>query len=136
MVAQAMKLPRAIIKALEAKGIKKPTPIQMQGLPVVFVSPRSSFVSDSPVLMFACRLSGRDMIGMAFTGSGKSIVFTLPMILFALEEERRQRLVPGEGPIGLIISPSVRVHDGCRSGAVLTRHSASLPTSCTRASST
>lgn len=32
---QDMKLPKAIIAALHKKGIRKPTPIQMQGLPVV-----------------------------------------------------------------------------------------------------
>ena len=41
----------------------------MQGLPVV--------------------LSGRDMIGIAFTGSGKTMVFGLPMIMMALEQVPR-----------------------------------------------
>ena len=31
-------------------------------------------------------LSGRDMIGIAFTGSGKTLVFTLPIIMFSLEQ--------------------------------------------------
>lgn len=52
------------------QGIKKPTPIQIQGIPLV--------------------LSGRDMIGIAFTGSGKTLVFTLPLILFALEAEGKK----------------------------------------------
>ena len=56
---QDMKLPQAILRVLEEKGIHKPTPIQMQGLPVL--------------------LSGRDMIGIATTGSGKTLVFSLPM---------------------------------------------------------
>lgn len=63
-----MKLPAAVLRVLEGKGIKKPTPIQIQGLPVA--------------------LSGRDMIGIAFTGSGKTLVFTLPMILIALQVTR------------------------------------------------
>ena len=40
---------------------------------------------------FSCalhRLSGRDMIGIAFTGSGKTLVFVLPVIMFALEQVR------------------------------------------------
>jgi ATP-dependent RNA helicase DDX41 len=82
-----MKLPQAVIDALASlKKIVRPTPIQVQGLPVI--------------------LSGRDMIGIAFTGSGKTIVFTLPMIMLALQEERRLPLVSGEGPVGIILAPS------------------------------
>lgn len=51
-------------------------------------------------------LSGRDMIGIAFTGSGKTMVFALPMVVIALQEEVRMPLVAGEGPVGLIICPS------------------------------
>lgn len=45
-----MRFPPCVLKQLSGAGIKRPTPIQIQGLPVV--------------------LSGRDMIGIAFTGSG------------------------------------------------------------------
>eukprot|EP00743_Colponemidia_sp_Colp-15_P006469 GILK01006964.1.p1 GENE.GILK01006964.1~~GILK01006964.1.p1 ORF type:complete len:641 (-),score=141.44 GILK01006964.1:275-2146(-) len=81
-----MKFPEPILKALKDKGIQRPTPIQVQGLPAL--------------------LSGRDMIGIAFTGSGKTVVFTLPMVMFALEEEVKMPIVQGEGPFGLIICPS------------------------------
>lgn len=81
-----MRLPRALIGALNSKGIKRPTPIQVQGLPVA--------------------LSGRDMIGIAFTGSGKTIVFTIPMVMLALESEKQLPLLGGEGPVGLIICPA------------------------------
>jgi ATP-dependent RNA helicase DDX41 len=81
-----MKFPRPVIDALREKGIKKPTPIQIQGLPVV--------------------LSGRDMIGLAFTGSGKTLVFSLPLVMLALEEEKKMPIAGGEGPIGMIICPS------------------------------
>ncbi|MEQ2267129.1 DEAD (Asp-Glu-Ala-Asp) box polypeptide 41, partial [Xenotaenia resolanae] len=49
---------------------------------------------------------GRDMIGIAFTGSGKTLVFTLPIIMFALEQEKRLPFFKREGPYGLIICPS------------------------------
>lgn len=84
-----MKFPQPVLDVLQRKGIKLPSPIQMQGIPVA--------------------LTGRDMIGIAFTGSGKTITFCLPMIMFALEEERRMKLIQGEGPIGLVIVPSVRL---------------------------
>lgn len=81
-----MKFPKPLLEALEEKNIKRPTPIQMQGLPVA--------------------LAGRDMVGIAFTGSGKTITFSLPLVMAALEEELRMPLLPGEGPVGIILAPS------------------------------
>lgn len=40
-------------------------------------------------------LSGRDMIGVAFTGSGKTLVFSLPMLMLALQDEIRMPFVEG-----------------------------------------
>ncbi|KAF5920576.1 hypothetical protein HPG69_012057, partial [Diceros bicornis minor] len=81
-----MKFPAAILRGLKKKGIHHPTPIQIQGIPTI--------------------LSGRDMIGIAFTGSGKTLVFTLPVIMFCLEQEKRLPFSKREGPYGLIICPS------------------------------
>lgn len=81
-----MKFPKCILNCLKNKGIKNPTSIQMQGIPVV--------------------LSGRDMIGIAFTGSGKTLVFTLPLVMFCVEQEKGLPFRRGEGPYGLLISPS------------------------------
>lgn len=81
-----MRFPDPILKKLKEKGIVQPTPIQVQGLPVV--------------------LAGRDMIGIAFTGSGKTLVFVLPMIMIALQEEMMMPIAHGEGPFGLIVCPS------------------------------
>lgn len=47
---QQMKLPPPVLRVLAEKGIKRPTPIQIQGIPAA--------------------LAGRDMIGISFTGSG------------------------------------------------------------------
>ncbi|KAI8815281.1 P-loop containing nucleoside triphosphate hydrolase protein [Cladochytrium replicatum] len=81
-----MRVPDELLSYLASKNIRSPTPIQIQGMPVI--------------------LSGRDMIGIAFTGSGKTLVFTLPLIMMAVEEEMKLPLVQGEGPIGMIICPS------------------------------
>jgi len=81
-----LRLPEPMLRKLRERGIVQPTPIQVQGLPVV--------------------LSGRDMIGIAFTGSGKTLVFVLPLIMVALQEEILMPIVPGEGPFGMIICPS------------------------------
>ncbi|KAI3806910.1 hypothetical protein L1987_22828 [Smallanthus sonchifolius] len=78
-----MRFPEPVLKRLKEKGIVQPTPIQVQGLPVI--------------------LSGRDMIGIAFTGSGKTMVFVLPLIMMALQEEHMMPIAAGEGPFGLII---------------------------------
>jgi ATP-dependent RNA helicase DDX41 len=81
-----MKLPKWLIAALASRGIKSPSPIQVQGLP--------------------CALSGRDMIGIAYTGSGKTLVFALPLFLYALAEETKLRLLSRSGPLGVIVCPS------------------------------
>lgn len=46
------------------------------------------------------------MIGIAFTGSGKTLVFVLPIIMFSLEQELKMPFLPNEGPYGLIVCPS------------------------------
>ncbi|XP_068709926.1 probable ATP-dependent RNA helicase DDX41 isoform X1 [Montipora capricornis] len=81
-----MKFPQAVINTLKNKGITHPTPIQVQGIPAV--------------------LSGRDMIGIAFTGSGKTLVFTLPIVMFSIEQEKALPFQRQEGPYGLIVVPS------------------------------
>jgi len=81
-----LKLPAPLLEHLRGKGITKPSPIQVQGIPVA--------------------LSGRDMIGVAFTGSGKTTVFTLPMVMMSLQEELRMPLHEREGPLGFILAPS------------------------------
>lgn len=65
-----------------------------------------------------CSLSGRDMIGIAFTGSGKTLVFTLPIIMFCLEQEKRLPFCKREGPYGLIICPSVRLDSSTDMGDI------------------
>ncbi|KAI0219015.1 putative ATP-dependent RNA helicase DDX41, partial [Lamellibrachia satsuma] len=81
-----MKFPKSLINKLKKCGIRKPTPIQIQGIPAV--------------------LMGRDIIGIAFTGSGKTLVFVLPIIMFCLEQEKRLPFISNEGPYGLIVCPS------------------------------
>jgi len=76
-------LTRPILDTIEKLGFEKPTPIQMQALPVI--------------------MSGRDVIGVAKTGSGKTMAFVLPM----LRHIKDQDPVSGDdGPIGLILTPT------------------------------
>eukprot|EP01025_Chloroclados_australasicus_P016745 TRINITY_DN18519_c0_g1_i2.p1 TRINITY_DN18519_c0_g1~~TRINITY_DN18519_c0_g1_i2.p1 ORF type:complete len:664 (+),score=107.98 TRINITY_DN18519_c0_g1_i2:256-1992(+) len=83
---QEMKLPNALVTHLQSRNIRRPTPIQIQGLPVA--------------------LAGRDMIGIAFTGSGKTLVFVIPLVCRALQEEYRLPIQRHEGPIGIVVCPS------------------------------
>ena len=53
-------LAEPIARALEAKGYKEPTPIQMQAIPPV--------------------MEGKDICGIAQTGTGKTAAFALPML--------------------------------------------------------
>lgn len=82
-----MRLPGTLLDYLERRlEIHHPSPIQMQGIPLV--------------------LSGRDMIGVAHTGSGKSLVFILPIVMFAIEAECSLRFLEDEGPLALVVVPS------------------------------
>lgn len=82
-----IRMPQAITDYLiRVKHIKKPSLIQMQAI--------------------CTALAGRDFIGVASTGSGKTLAFCIPMILSAMEAEMKLELLPGEGPIGIILAPS------------------------------
>jgi len=70
-------LSEPILHTLEAAGFLHPTPIQAEVLPAAF--------------------GGRDIIGLAQTGSGKTAAFCLPMA---------EKLVHGRGLRGLILSPT------------------------------
>ncbi|CAN8314454.1 unnamed protein product [Cochlearia groenlandica] len=72
-----------IMTCIKKQAYEKPTTIQSQALPVV--------------------LSGRDIIGIAKTGSGKTAAFVLPMIVHIMDQPELQR---EEGPIGVICAPT------------------------------
>ena len=59
---EEMGLSEAVMRGVRAAGYDRPTAIQMQAIP--------------------CALLGRDVIGVAETGSGKTAAFTLPMLVY------------------------------------------------------
>ncbi|GAB0195860.1 probable ATP-dependent RNA helicase DDX46 [Grus americana] len=72
-----------ILTALKKHGYEKPTPIQTQAIPAI--------------------MNGRDLIGIAKTGSGKTIAFLLPMFRHIMDQ---RALEEGEGPIAVIMTPT------------------------------
>ncbi|KAK2417813.1 P-loop containing nucleoside triphosphate hydrolase superfamily protein [Trifolium repens] len=48
-------------------------------------------------------LTGRDLLGCAETGSGKTTTFTIPMIQHCLAQPPIRR---GDGPLALVLAPA------------------------------
>nr|CAH7764916.1 unnamed protein product [Callosobruchus chinensis] len=75
--------PEYVLNEVKKMGFKHPTPIQAQGWPIA--------------------LSGRDMVGIASTGSGKTLSYILPAIVHI---NNQPRLCRGDGPIALVLAPT------------------------------
>ncbi|OAA67051.1 RNA helicase [Niveomyces insectorum RCEF 264] len=75
--------PRYVIDEVKAQGFPAPTAIQSQGWPMA--------------------LSGRDVVGIAETGSGKTLTYCLPSIVHI---NAQPLLAPGDGPIVLVLAPT------------------------------
>lgn len=78
-----MNLHEDIIQDIRYHDYEKPTPIQTQGIPVA--------------------LSGRDILGCAQTGSGKTASFAIPMIQHCLNQPAIRR---GDGPLAVVLAPT------------------------------
>jgi ATP-dependent RNA helicase RhlE len=76
-------LAKPLLKALADEGYVRPTPIQAQAIPGV--------------------MAGRDLLGIAQTGTGKTAAFALP-IMHRLAAERRP--APRRGCRALVLSPT------------------------------
>ncbi|CBZ55232.1 putative DEAD/DEAH box helicase [Neospora caninum Liverpool] len=75
-----------------------PAPIQNQLKKMNFAEPTAIQKIGWPTA-----LSGRDMIGIAQTGSGKTLGFLLPGLVHA---SAQPPLAPGQGPIVLVLAPT------------------------------
>ncbi len=60
-----------ILKAINAEGYTKPTPIQEQAIPVI--------------------LEGKDLLGCAQTGTGKTAAFAIPMLQMLHKERKNEK---------------------------------------------
>jgi ATP-dependent RNA helicase RhlE len=72
-----------LLKALDAEGYAKPTPIQARAIPPL--------------------LAGRDLLGIAQTGTGKTAAFALPILQRLAAEPKR---APAKGCRVLVLSPT------------------------------
>ena len=79
---ETLALAEPIIKAIAACGYTEPTPIQAQSIPLA--------------------LEGRDLIGSAQTGTGKTASFVLP----ALQRLLTPSTLKGKGPRILVLTPT------------------------------
>ncbi|KIW67662.1 hypothetical protein PV04_06894 [Phialophora macrospora] len=84
-----------VLDVIQKLGYEAPTSIQAQAIPAI--------------------MSGRDVIGVAKTGSGKTIAFLLPMFRHIKDQRPLESL---DGPIGLVLSPTrelaTQIHKECK----------------------
>ncbi|KAM9745611.1 putative ATP-dependent RNA helicase DDX5 isoform 1-T1 [Menidia menidia] len=75
--------PSYVMEVITKQNFTDPTPIQAQGWPLA--------------------LSGKDMVGIAQTGSGKTLSYLLPAIVHINHQPFLER---GDGPICLVLAPT------------------------------
>lgn len=83
------------LEVIQRLGYDRPTSIQTQAIPSI--------------------MSGRDVIGVAKTGSGKTIAFLLPMFRHIKDQRPLDAL---DGPVGLVMTPTrelaTQIHKECK----------------------
>ncbi|MEO7530872.1 MAG: DEAD/DEAH box helicase, partial [Sediminibacterium sp.] len=84
MLFKELNLIEPILKALETEGYTTPTPIQEQSIPIV--------------------LQGRDLLGCAQTGTGKTAAFAIPML--QLLDASKKANPTNKGIKALILTPT------------------------------
>ncbi|MGZ5100727.1 MAG: DEAD/DEAH box helicase, partial [Usitatibacter sp.] len=76
----ALGLDPKLVSALTTLGYEEPTPIQKESIPPL--------------------IAGRDLLGQAATGTGKTAAFALPILQRIVNEGR------GQGPTALVLVPT------------------------------
>ncbi|OQS00209.1 DEAD/DEAH box RNA helicase [Thraustotheca clavata] len=80
-------LPEPLFQAINELGFERPSPIQMQAIPV--------------------GLQRRDIIGIAETGSGKTAAFVIPIIAYLCQLPANMiARTADEGPLALVMAPT------------------------------
>ena len=79
-------IPDPILRVIESVGYRDPTPIQRQAIPIA--------------------IQGRDIIGIAETGSGKTASFVIPMLCFIKDLPPLDHANSHLGPYALVLAPT------------------------------
>lgn len=122
MTSDQADLLRIELDGIKIRGVKCPKPITKWthcGLPVGCLEVIRKLKYDKPTSIQAqaipAIMNGRDVIGVAKTGSGKTIAFLLPMFRHIKDQ---RPLEAGEGPIGVIMTPTrelaTQIHKECK----------------------
>ncbi|GAU97995.1 hypothetical protein RvY_09202-2 [Ramazzottius varieornatus] len=99
--------PDFIHRAIKESGYTQPTPIQSIGWPIA--------------------LKGRNMVGIARTGSGKTISFLLPALIHLKAQPPLRR---GDGPIVLVLCPTRELAQQCQEVATTFGKHAGIRSTC------
>ncbi|KAJ3573344.1 hypothetical protein NP233_g2495 [Leucocoprinus birnbaumii] len=88
-------MPANCLEVIKRLNYTAPTSIQAQAIPAI--------------------MSGRDVIGVAKTGSGKTIAFLLPMFRHIKDQRPLEQM---EGPVAVVMTPTrelaVQIHKDCK----------------------
>jgi len=79
-------LPWELLEAIHKVGYARPTPIQMQAIPIA--------------------LECRDLIGVAETGSGKTAAYMLPLLNYVKKLPQLDDTTAQDGPYAVVMAPS------------------------------
>lgn len=113
---------RLELDGIKVRGVDVPKPVQkwsqcglgVQTLDVIDKLGYESLTSIQAQAIPAI-MSGRDLIGVAKTGSGKTIAFLIPMFRHIKDQRPLENM---EGPIGLIMTPTrelaTQIHKDCK----------------------
>jgi ATP-dependent RNA helicase DBP3 len=110
--------------AVDGSSLRPVMSFEQTGLGADMLHSTRDFVQPSPIQsqVWPIILSGHDLIGIAATGSGKTLGFGLPMLAH-IKAQRDNGDVTGKGPIALVMAPPVSWR--CRSLQCLKMQAAS-----------
>ncbi|GMM35161.1 mRNA splicing protein [Saccharomycopsis crataegensis] len=79
-------IPERVLGVIDLLGYKQPTPIQRAAIPIA--------------------LNNKDVLGIAETGSGKTLSFVVPLLSYLNNLPKLNSKTKNDGPYGLILAPT------------------------------